>query len=295
MKLRHLIISLFLMIVVGSQLHAQSFFQYPIVPDSISTLTGRCNYLSNHFWDFCDLKSAFSSKQRMADEFKGYLEILQLASPDTAVTAIDRFTARLDKQPKDLLFLAEIAEAELYSDSAKVWSDELYIPFARAVERNKRIDKASKLRYKHQADILENSLPGRRIPSIPYVTADGGKGDVLNDSAQVIVLFINDPECSDCSLARIRMHADIATTQLINDGVVKIISLSAVDPDEKWKAEVADYPSDWIVAANPDIDMTLDLRGGTPSFYILDKRRKIRFKHLDVNQVLDIMRQLKNK
>lgn len=295
MRLRHLIISMLMMIAAGSQLRAQSFFQYPIVPDSISTLTGRCNFLANHFWDYCDLKSAFSSKQRMADEFKGYLEILQLASPDTALTAIDRFTARLDKQPKDLLFIAGIAEAELYSDSAKMWSDELYIPFARAVERNKRVDKASKLRFKHQADILTNSLPGTRIPSIPYVTADGGKGDVLNDSAQVIVLFINDPECSECSLARIRLHADISTSQLIDDGVVKIISISAVDPDDKWKTEVADYPADWIVAANPDIDMTLDLRGGTPSFYILDRNHKIRFKHLDVNQVLDVMRQLKKK
>lgn len=295
MRLRHLIISMLMMIAAGSQLRAQSFFQYPIVPDSISTLTARCNFLANHFWDYCDLKSAFSSKQRMADEFKGYLEILQLASPDTALTAVDRFTARLDKQPKDLLFIAGIAEAELYSDSAKVWVDELYIPFARAVERNKRVDKASKLRFKHQADILTNSLPGTRIPSIPYVTADGRKGDVLNDSAQVIVLFINDPECSECSLARIRLHADISTSQLIDDGVVKIISISAVDPDDKWKTEVADYPADWIVAANPDIDMTLDLRGGTPSFYILDRNHKIRFKHLDVNQVLDVMRQLKKR
>lgn len=295
MNIRNIIIALVALIAGSGAAKAESFFPYPIVPDSISTLTGRCNYLANHFWDFCDLKSAFSKKAAMAEEFKGYLEILQLADADTARAAVEKFTRRLDKQPKDLVYLAEVAEGELYSDTAKAWVDELYIPIARAVVNNKRVDKALKARFRHQADILDNSLPGRKIPSIPYVTADGRKGDVAADSAQVTVLFINDPDCSDCSLARIRLDADISTSELISEGVVKVISLSAVEADDKWRSDVAGYPSAWTIAANPEIDMTLDLRGGTPSFYILDRRNRIRFKHITVDQVLDIMRQLKKR
>lgn len=58
---------------------------------------------------------------------------------------------------------------------------------------------------------------------------------------------------------------------------------------------MASYPATWVVGANPDADMTIDLRLGTPEFYILDKNHNIRFKHLDINQVLDVARQLKKR
>lgn len=294
MKIRR--IFLLLLILAGNLVgKADGLFPYPIVPDSISTLTGRCNFLADHFWDFCDMKKAFSSRSRMADEFRGYLEILQLATPDTALAAVDVFTRKLDKQPDDLVFLAEIAEAELYSDTAKAWVDELYIPFARAVVNNKRVKKPYKARFEHHARVLSNSLPGHKIPSLPYTRTDGTTGDVAKDSAQVVLLFINDPDCSACRMARVRLAADVNTRELISDGILKIAAISPVEIDEGWKEEVSAYPADWIVGASPDIDMTLDLRGDMPVFYVLDRNGKIRFKHIDIDQVLDIMRQLKKR
>ncbi len=294
MKIRRIF---FLLLILAGSLagKADGLFPYPIVPDTIGTLTERCNFLSNHFWDFCDLKKSFSSRAKMAEEFRGYLEILQLATPDTALAAVDVFTRKLDKQPDDLVFLAEIAEAELYSDTAKAWVDELYIPFARAVVNNKRVKKPYKARFEHQARVLSNSLPGHAIPSLPYTRPDGTAGDVARDSAQVVLLFINDPDCSACRMARVRLAADVNTRELLSEGILKIAAISPVEIDDKWKEEVAAYPEEWIVGAAPDIDMSIDMRGEMPVFYILDRKGKIRFKHIDIDQVLDIMRQLKKR
>ena len=55
------------------------------------------------------------------------------------------------------------------------------------------------------------------------------------------------------------------------------------------------YPSAWSVGANPDADLTVDLRNGTPDFYIIDKNHNVRFKHLTIDQVLDVARQLKKR
>ena len=41
--------------------------------------------------------------------------------------------------------------------------------------------------------------------------------------------------------------------------------------------------------------MTIDLRMGTPEFYIIDQNHNIRFKHLNIDQVLDVTRQLKKR
>ncbi|MDE5752326.1 MAG: hypothetical protein K2H88_06795, partial [Duncaniella sp.] len=73
------------------------------------------------------------------------------------------------------------------------------------------------------------------------------------------------------------------------------VSISLAEPDDEWKKTAAGYPANWSIGANPDADMAVDLRFGTPDFYVLDKRHNIRFKHLSVDQILDVTRQLKKR
>lgn len=295
MKLKRLILGLLLLLGFNLGAKADTYFPYPIVPDSISVFQNRCDYLARHFWDFCELTKAFSAKAKMAKEFEVYVSILRNASTDSALASVDRFTKKLEKQPKDQVFIAECAEKLLYGDSAEVWIDELYIPFAEAVAKNKRVDKASKARFAHQSEILKKSLMRGPAPTLPYTTREGLSANLDNDSAQVLIVFFNDPDCEDCNMARIRLDADISLTQLISEGRAKVVSIALCEPDAAWKEAAASWPSTWTVGANPDADMMIDLRAGTPDFYIIDKNHNIRFKHLGIDQVLDVTRQLKKR
>lgn len=294
-RIKHLILTLMLLAGAAVQAKADSYFQYPIVPDSISTLQGRCNYLADHFWDFCELSKAFSARAKMAQEFKVYLSILENASPEKGADALRAFMKRLDKQPKDQLYLANVAEGRIYSDTAEVWIDHLYLPVAETVGANKRLDKAEKARFARQAEVLRGSMAGGPVADIAYTTPDGSRRTLSSDSAAVIVVFFNDPDCSDCNMARIRLDADISTTQLIDEGRLKIVAISVADPDETWRKAAASFPATWSVGANPDADLQVDLRFGTPDFYVLDKKHNIRFKHLSIDQILDVTRQLKKR
>ncbi len=292
MKLKRLILCLLAVISINIAAKADTYFPYPIVPDSISTFQGRCNYVVRNFWNFCDLSKAFSSKRKMADEFAVYVSLLRSASPDTALTAIHSFTAKLDKQPKDQLFIAECAEELLYGDSAEFRIDELYIPFAEAVAANKRIDKASKARYAHHAKVLKNSRSRHPLPPMKATDRADQPYTLSTDSAQMIILFFNDPDCSDCNLARIRLDADIVLSELVKKGLAKVVAISLSDPDAKWRDAVSSYPASWDVVAIPDADMEIDLRFGTPDFYILDSRGRIHLKHVPLDQVIEIARRI---
>lgn len=294
-RLKHLILTLLLLIGAATSAKADTYFPYPIVPDSISTLQGRCNYLADHFWDFCELSKAFSARAKMGEEFKVYLSILYNASQEKAESALRQLMKKLDKQPKDQLYLAKVAEGKIYADTAQEWVDQLYLPIAETVSANKRLDKAEKARFALQAELLRNSMVGSPIGSLPYTTREGGERNLLTDSAAVVVVFFNDPECSDCNMARIRLDADISTTQLIEEGRLKVVSVSLAEPDDIWQKAAETYPATWTVGANPDADLKIDLRFGTPDFYVLDNKHRIRFKHLNVDQVLDIARQLKKR
>lgn len=293
--IKRLIFCLLLFAAVTAGAQTESYFQYPIVPDSIRTFNGRCDYLAKHFFDFCDLSKAFSNRSRMGEEFKTYLTIISNATPDVAVENAAGLMKKLEKQPSDQLYLANIAEGMLYGDTARAWIDELYLPFAEAIAANRRIKKAEKARFEQQAGLLKANMVGVQAPEIDFIRPDGSKGRLTPDSAEVTIVFFNDPDCSSCSLARLRLSADISTTELVNEGKLRVAAISLSDPDDNWKTFAADMPAEWTVGAAPDADLTYDLRNGTPDFYILGRRGKIRFKHLDIDQVLDITRQLKKR
>lgn len=295
MNIKKLLLSLLLLVAAATGARADTYFQYPIVPDSIETLQGRCNYLARHFFDFCDLGKAFSNRARMGEEFNVYISVTSGADPDVAEREARALMKKLDKQPADQLYLAEIAEGRLYSDTAQVWLDRLYLPYAEAVAANRRTGKAEKARFVQQATQLRNSMIGYPIAPIEYQRPDGTKGNLLADSAEVTVVFFNDPDCPDCDMARLRLAADISTSELVAEGKMKIVSLSLTEPDARWREFVAQMPDSWAKGASPDADLTIDLRGGTPEFYVLGRGGKIRFKHLDIDQLLDVSRQLKKR
>lgn len=295
MKIKLFILSVLALVSLGQTAKADTYFPYPIVPDSVATFQGRCNYLADHFWDFCEMTKAFSARQRMAQELKVYLSVVANAEPSVAVRGVNALMKKLEKQPKDQVFMATVAEGQLYGDTAEVWIDALYLPFAEAVAANKRVSKAEKARFVQQAEVLRNSMVGSRAPSLPYTTRDGREGDLQNDSAEVVIVFFNDPDCSSCNMARIRLDADVSMTELVNEGTVKVVAITLAEPDEEWKKAVEAYPASWIVGAAPDADLCIDLRAGTPDFYILGRHNIIRYKHLNADQVLDVARQLKKR
>lgn len=269
-----------------------TLFPYPIVPDSIADFGDRCDYLTAHFWDFADPKAVMSNRDALAKELETFYNVAVNASRDTAVGAVDALARKFDKNPEGLLFLARQSERLLYGDSATTWVDELYIPMLRAAVANKKIGSADKARMKNQLTVLSNSLPGQAAPKLPLTLRDGSRAALDDFGAGAVVVMFSDPECSDCYLARMRLDADVATNNLIDKGKVKIVNVSMVEPDKAWREAVASYPDKWVVAAADDADLIFDLRPAPPIYYILDSGHKIRFKHLNTDQVLDVMRQL---
>lgn len=279
---------------VAQEKDQDQFFQLPIVPDSISTLDGRTDYLLLHYWDFCDLKKAFSSKSRMAHSFKEFLDLAPYGNKRNVHKAVEDFLKKLEKRPDDLLFIAREAEANLYADTAEMLSDELFLPFAEAVSKNKKVDKAEKKHFQRIADILSRCQIGMIAPDFEYTTRDGEKRSFSADTADVVVVYFNDPDCSDCNMARLRLDADVQTTRLIEAGVMKIVAITPMAPDGQWRDLMQSYPQNWSVGACEGINDIYDIRNA-PTFFLFDKQHKIYGKNMDINTLLTINSRLASR
>ena len=290
--MKKIIITLLLMTTLSSALLADDkFFEYPQAPESLTTLSQRANFVVEHFWDRCNLKSAFSSRDKMAKAFRDYVTYMQFATKDTTITSINKLIKEVQKKPKNMLTLAQIAEETLYGDSALFWSDELYLQFTNAVIKTKKISKADKARYEHHTKILTNSLTNSTLPNFEYEIPNGEKQQFDSIKAPAIILFFNDIDCTDCQLAKVRLATDINLNKLIDLGVIKIVSIYPGEANEEWKMEASNYPKNWIVGACNDIYDMFDMRV-IPTIYQLDENHKIIAKNLNVDGILSIVRNI---
>ena len=275
--------------------NAQTLFPYPTVPESIEGLTPRSDYMMEHFWDRCDLKSVFSSVKKFQGAFSDYVDLMPFASGEVMKHSVESFLKEVGKKPKNLLTVAEMAEGLLYSDTAHVRCDECYLPFAQAVASNKKLSKAERARFDYQAKVLSRSQVGMTAPDIAYTTREG-KSERLSDIAYgpYILIFINDPSCDECAMARVRLQADYALNSLIDKGLIKVLSLYPGEYDPDWAEQARDYSSRWIVGAAPDADEYFDMRN-PPVFYYLNGNHKILSKSLAVDNLIEAFRRVNNR
>ncbi len=295
MHISRRIIALAAIALSAGMAQAQTLFPYPTVPESIEGLTPRSDYMMEHFWDRCDLNSVFSSVKKFQGAFSDYVDLMPFASGEAMNSSVESFLKTVGKKPKNLLTVAEMAEGLLYSDTAHVRCDECYLPFAKAVASNKKLSKAEKARFEYQAKVLERSQVGMTAPDITYTTREG-KVERLSDipNGPYVLIFINDPTCDECAMARVRLQADYALNSLIDKGLIKVLSLYPGDYDPDWAEQAKDYSHRWIVGAAPDADEYFDMRN-PPVFYYLNGNHKILSKSLAVDNLIEAFRRVNER
>lgn len=262
----------------------------PQPPDTLLNLQPRCDFIITRFWDRCNFEQAVLHTDELNRAFGEWVSVIPHASADSVHAAIDKVIARVAKSGPNTLRLAELAENWLYSDTAEYRSEEVYLPFAKAASSHKKISKAEKARFAQQAKTIETSGLGATVPDLQFTRPDGSKGNLGEASGSSVLIFINDPDCSDCNMARVRLSADYNTNQLIKEGELTIVSIYPGEPgDQAWLDAAKSMPDTWIVGAMPDADLYFDIRE-SPTFLFLNKGHKVLAKYMPVDHYLNAFR-----
>lgn len=296
-EMKKLLFFIFLALALPSvaQSGTETLFPYPTAPDDEPNFRVRANYLVEHFWDRCNFGSAFLSKGKMATAFSDFAAFMPHASADTVHAAIDKLITNVKKKaPKNVGDLAEMAEATFYADTARFWSDEIYLPFARAAATNKKVPSAQRERFAAHTLVLENSQEGMKIPSLVMTLRDGTKSNLDSLASPCTIVLFESPGCTDCSLTRARLAANISVKQLIDARILRVADIYMNKPDAAWKESVGTLPANWTVAACPEAERYVDMRV-TPAIYMLDKENRILYKHMTIDRLLSHLESVVNR
>ena len=282
-----LLVALLLWLTPTASGASGDLFPYPAPPDTMMALQPRCDFIVSRFWNRCNFDQAMRSPEKFNRAFGDWISIMQHASADTVHASIDRLLDKFAKKGPETLQLATMAENWLYSDTASILSEEIYLPFARAAANHKKISKADKARFKMHQSVIETSGLNATLPNLEFIRPDGTKGHLDEVNSGSVLIFINDPDCSDCNLARVRLSADYNAKQLIERGELSIVSIYPDEPNDEWRA--VSYPDTWTVGAMPDADLYFDLRS-SPTFLFLNSRHKVLVKDMDLDYLLGAFR-----
>lgn len=281
-------------IVSDSKIYISPLFEYPVAPEDLPDLQSKSDWLMEHFWDDMDFQSREVVNQlALNDAFRVYAVAMSYASPRKAMASIESLIKSMKGNPAKIIQMTKAAEETLYGQRAEFWSDDIYMPFLKAVLAEKKISDVRRQRYAMQYEMLKNNAIGAKMPMMRLTLRDGRHKD-YSPSAPFALIEFGNPDCDDCRFARTKLSMAADLQDMVNDGELEIafIVADAVPEEQPEILEyLKEYPAEWITGISYGADDRLDLRL-TPSFYILGRKGEIIAKNLSVNEAVDRLRDI---
>jgi hypothetical protein len=291
--IRKYLLSLALMMLSVSALNAQSqntLFEYPVAPDTCTTLESRCNFIVQRFWDKLDLTKPIPAENdsALAATMTDYFEIMLNANSTVGLASIRNMLFKAQANQSNFLKLVSIAEYILYLHPVSI-IDDVYLTFAQAAADASWMKNDAKSYYKSQIERINASKLGAKIMNCDLYDTSGRKiklYDVPLDTAKAVIVFFTG-DGSGSSISRLRVSTDVGINTSIKLGRIKVFNIVVGDKaKQQVVADASQYP-DWTLLAMPDATRKLDLRI-LPSVFVLDENLEIINKNLTVDELKDI-------
>lgn len=267
----------------------EPLFEYPKVPDQLTKVNMRSNYMVLHLWDECPLdKEDITNVESFRETFSDFVSFFVLADYDEVEKGVKKFVDKVAKNKTNLNSVLGFVDTEIFAPQSRHWSDDVYTIFAKALLDNRKVDKNVKAMLETNLQMLANSKLDTQLGNLTFVKPRDGKATLYDLTSEYVFVFFNDGSVDD-SIYKLRLNTDVATNTLIKNGNISIVSVySGTTPDAKLEGE----PENWYVAKLDNMQQTYDMRV-KPTLYILSKDKKILAKSPAVSQILGMTAQMK--
>ncbi len=196
-----------------------------------------------------------------------YLFKLQSYNPKYAAKLIREGFEATTANPDATIALFDFTEKYLYDPNSPIPNEELFIPVLEFVIEAPEVDELLKLR---PASLLELVMKNRK----GEVAADfkiSRTQSIHQVVAPYTMLYIFDPDCSDCKRVKGVMEASQLLQALERDGEVNIVRMSTTNSEE--------------------VDSLYDIKA-IPTIYLLDQDKKVVLKDAPIESVLEFLHKI---
>ena len=266
-------------------------FQLPEVPVMLDTPEARATFVCEHFWDNFDFADT------------AYIHL-----PDITEQAIVNFMDLMPRVPKEL---SEKAMGILYQKAAphspmlwhfwetmsRYWKDanspvrneEMFIRLCKSVESVPQVEEVLKQRASFARRLAEKNRVGQSAIDFIYTLASGKQGRMYGLKADYTLLFFYNPDCHTCMEIKNAMKQSSRLKEWVSSGKMKVLTLYPDEDMALWRSHLNELSNEWVNGYDKGQVLTHELLydlSAIPSFYLLDKDKKVLLKDVDWNQVM---------
>lgn len=267
----------------------------PKLPDGKKDTLFPYRYYKTHFFDNID----FSDDRLLRSpvfhpRVKQYMDKMTVQIPDSLNVSADFLVEKARANPE--IFKWMVYWLTLTYESSKIMGMDAV--FVHMVEKyyvtNQAywVDSAQLAKITNRAYSLNPILIGKKAPPITMVDSTGKTINLYDVKGKYTVVVFWDEDCGHCK-KEIPKLRELYDTKLKAYGV-QVYAIAAEDKVKEWKKFINDNKLNWINVHQPDnykraVTKKIYDVISTPYIYLLDENKIIKAKHIDSDQVLELI------
>jgi peroxiredoxin len=263
----------------------------PTLPNGKKDTLFPYHYYKAHFFDNIDFNDDRLLRSPVFHpKIKQYMDKMTAQIPDSINIAADYLVEKSRNNPE--IFKYVVYWLTLNYESSKIMGMDAV--FVHMVEKyyvtNQAywVDSAQLAKITARAYILNPILIGKKTPPISMVDSTGKTINLWDVKAKYTIAIFWDAECGHCK-KEVPKLKELYDSKLKAMGV-QVYAIASEDKVKEWKKFIIDNKLNWINVHQPDdykraVTKKIYDIYSTPFIYLLDENKIIRAKHIDVDQL----------
>ena len=266
-------------------------FQLPEIPVMMTEPEQRAIFMANHYWDHFDFRdTAYIHLPDITEQAAvNFMDLTQRVPQEEALSAIRKLAEKASVEPVVLNYFWETLYRYWHDPNSPMKNEDMFILLCKGMEQTPQVGEYLMARAAYFRKMAEKNRTGMKAADFVYTLASGKQGRLHGIKADYTLVFFYDPDCETCSEIKQMMKASQLLAGMIGNGQMKVLTIYPDTDIELWKDRLHEMSDNWINGYDKGQVLTLEQRydlSSIPSFYLLDKDKKVVLKDADWRQVL---------
>ena len=270
-------------------------FQLPEVPVMLQTPELRAKYVVEHYWDHFDFRdTAYVHLPDITEQAAvNYMDILGLVPAEVALASLQGLVAKASVEPVMMNYIWKTFFRYWHEPNSPLKNEDMFILFCKGVEQTPQVGITLTEKAKHLRRMAEKNRVGQPAADFVYTLASGKQGTLYGLKAEYTLVFFYDPDCETCSNIKQDMKQAAWLKEKVAAGVVKVLTIYPDADIALWRNRLNEMAGEWVNGYDKGQVLTMEQRydlSSLPSFYLLDKDKKVVLKDADWGHIVHFFR-----